>query len=63
MMRWTKHWLISEVARLLGPMILVYTALTVFVFRNVIPHFISALVGPPEDNVGLCSGTHNAEYF
>jgi hypothetical protein len=47
MMRWTKHWLISEVARLLGPMILVYTALTVFVFRNVIPHFISALVGPP----------------
>lgn len=50
-MRWTKHWLISEVVRLLGPMILVYTALTVFVFRNVIPHFISALVGPPEDNM------------
>jgi hypothetical protein len=30
---------------------LVYTVLTVFVFRNFIPHLSSALIGPPEDNM------------
>lgn len=31
--------------------VLVYIALTVFVFRNFIPHMGSALIGPPEDNM------------
>lgn len=50
-MRSTKNWLIPESVRLLSQVILVYTALTVFVFRNFIPHFDSALIGPPEDNM------------
>jgi hypothetical protein len=35
----------------LGLVVLVYTALTVFVFRNFIPHIGSTLIGPPEDNM------------
>jgi hypothetical protein len=35
----------------LGLVALVYTALTVFVFRNFIPHVGSTLIGPPEDNM------------
>jgi hypothetical protein len=31
--------------------LLVYIALTVFVFRTFIPHIDSALIGPPEDNM------------
>lgn len=34
-----------------GLVLLVYVALTVFVFRSFIPHFDSALIGPPEDNL------------
>jgi hypothetical protein len=34
-----------------GLVLLVYIALTVFVFRHFIPHFGSSLVGPPEDNL------------
>jgi len=34
-----------------GLVLLVYIALTVFVFRNFIPHVGSALIGPPEDNL------------
>jgi hypothetical protein len=34
-----------------GLVILVYTALTVFVFRNFIPRPGSTLIGPPEDNM------------
>lgn len=34
-----------------GLVVLVYIALTVFVFRNFIPHLGSALIGPPEDNM------------
>ena len=35
----------------LGLLVLVYTALTVFVFRSFIPHFGNTLIGPPEDNM------------
>jgi hypothetical protein len=35
----------------LGLVVLVYIAMTVFVFRNFIPHLGSALIGPPEDNM------------
>jgi len=35
----------------LGLVALVYTALTVFAFRNFIPHVGSTLIGPPEDNM------------
>ncbi len=35
----------------LGLLVLVYTALTVFVFRNFIPHVGNTLIGPPEDNM------------
>lgn len=34
-----------------GLLVLVYTALTVFVFRNFIPHVGNTLIGPPEDNM------------
>lgn len=32
-------------------LVLVYTAMTVFVFRNFIPHVGNTLIGPPEDNM------------
>ena len=35
----------------LSVVVLVYMALTVFVFRTFIPHIGSALIGPPEDNM------------
>lgn len=35
----------------LGVVVLVYAALTVFVFRSFIPHLGSILIGPPEDNM------------
>lgn len=35
----------------LGLLVVVYAALTVFVFRNFIPHAGNTLIGPPEDNM------------
>ncbi len=35
----------------LGLVVLVYIAMTIFVFRNFIPHLGSGLIGPPEDNM------------